>query len=378
MEGEKRLNILILSWRGPGHPHAGGAEISTHEHAKGWVNAGHKVTLFTSYYEGAKKEAEIDGVNIIRRGQQFFGVHWKAFKWYIFASHQEFDLVIDQFHGIPFFTPLYVKTKKLGFIHEVTKEVWRLNQFPAPFNFCVSIIGMILEPLVFRLYRQVPFMTVSCSTKKDLVNWGIPSNNITIIPNGVNRLPFEQLPQKEIKKTLIYLGALAKDKGIEDALCAFSILSKTSKDWQFWVIGKSNTGYLKELKKQSERLKIMEQIRFWGFVSEQKKFELLARAHILINPSVREGWGLVVIEAARAGTPTVAYNVPGLKDSVLDGKTGMLCALSPRALSIKIEELLTDNARYLRICQNAAVWSRNFSWGKATKLSLKLIRKIAG
>ena len=208
------MNILILSWRGTGHPNAGGAEISTHEHAKAWVKDGYSVTLFTSFYKGAKSEEKIDGVNIIRRGDQFFSVHWEAFKWYCFGHHQKFDLVVDQFHGVPFFTPLYVRVKKLGFIHEVTKEVWNLNQWPFPFNFIVAILGRTLEPLVFKLYQNTYFMTVSESTKKDLIGWGMPEKNITIIHNGIYIHRFKKLPNKELKKTLIYLGALAKDKGI--------------------------------------------------------------------------------------------------------------------------------------------------------------------
>ncbi len=372
------MNILLLSWRGPGHPNAGGAEISTHEHAKGWVKTGHTVTLFTSYYHGAKREEVIDGVILIRRGRQFFGVQWEAFKWYLFEDHSKFDLVIDQFHGIPFFTPFYVKNKKLGFIHEVTKEVWKLNQFSVPFNFFVSAAGLMLEPLIFQFYKRVPFMTVSESTKKDLVNWGIPSSNISIIHNGVKVLASKKIPRKETKRTLIYLGALAKDKGIEDALRTFSILTKISDNWQFWVVGKSDPRYLRELKTLSERLQLQGKIKFWGYVNESKKFELLARAHILINPSIREGWGLVVIEAARMRTPTIAFNAAGLRDSIIDGKTGILCDFSPQVMSEEIANLLNDEKRYNELSNNAVVWSKNFSWEKATKSSLKFIEKLVG
>src|SRR3989344_3656213 len=119
------MNILILSWRGPGHPSAGGAEQVTLEHAKGWVKAGHDVTLFTSFFKDAKRKDLVEGIKIIRSGRQFFEVQFRAFLWYILAKHHKFDLVIDEFHGIPFFTPLYVRSRKLAFIHEVAKEVWK-------------------------------------------------------------------------------------------------------------------------------------------------------------------------------------------------------------------------------------------------------------
>lgn len=373
------MNILIFSWRGPGHPNAGGAEISTHEHAKGWVRAGHMVTLFTSSYLGAKKKETIDDVNIIRSGSQILEVHLNAFKWYIWGKHPKFDLVIDQFHGIPFFTPLYVRFKKLAFIHEVTKEVWSLNPWPWPFNLIPALIGTLMEPLVFKLfYKKIPFMTVSESTKKDLVDWGISGSQVTVIHNGINRHLFKSIPNKEEQKTLIYLGALAKDKGIEDALLIFSQI-KIFKNWQFWVVGRTNQMYLNLLKSQSRKLGLEGKIKFWGFVNESKKFELLAKAHIVVNPSVREGWGLVVIEAAAVGTPTAAFNVPGLRESIVKGKTGILADENiVEDLVAKIIKLLADKKEYNRICRNAMIWSKKFSWDKTVRMSLKLIERITG
>ncbi len=140
------MNILILSWRGIGHPNAGGAEIVTHEHAKGWVKAGHQVILFTSYFPDAKREEVIDGIEIKRYGRQMLGVQWEAFKWYLFGVHCKFDLVIDQFHGIPFFTPFYVRSKKIAFIHEVAKEVWRLNSLPKDL-----LLQVLTLPVVVRM-----------------------------------------------------------------------------------------------------------------------------------------------------------------------------------------------------------------------------------
>lgn len=370
------MNILIFSWRGPNHPNAGGAEISTHEHAKGWVKAGHNVTLFTSYYQGAKETEQIDGVTIIQRGRQLLGVQWEAFKWYNFDSHLKFDLVVDQFHGIPFFTPLYVKVRKLGFIHEVTKEVWRLNQFPIPFNFFVGAIGKIIEPSIFRLYKNVQFMTVSDSTKEDLVMWGIPKGRITVVHNGNNHPNIGKLPTKEKKKTAIYLGAISKDKGIEDGLKIFSYIDQKEDNWQFWIVGKSKQRYLQVLKRLSRDFGINEKLKFWGYVSEKEKYELLARAHVLVNPSIREGWGLVVIEAADMGTPTVGYNVPGLRNSIKDGKTGILCNPNPVDCSDAIISLLSDKNRYKGLRKNCFKWSKEFSWEKSSKESLELIGRL--
>lgn len=371
------MNILILSWRGPGHPNAGGAETSTHEHAKGWVKAGHQCTLFTSYYHGAKKEEKIDGVNIIRRGNQILGVHIQAIKWCLFESHPKYDLVVDQFHGIPFFTPIYVRVKKLAFIHEVAKEVWIVNTWSNTFFKILAVLGMLLEPWVFRIfYKKLPFITVSESTKKDLVDWGIPRKNITVIHNGVDRSFAKTELVKEKKKALIFLGALNRDKGIEDALKTFSILNQSNSDLQFWVVGKGDPTYLKNLRQKTKQLAIDRKVKFWGYVSEEKKFQLLARAHLLINPSIREGWGLVVIEAATVGTPTIGYDVPGLRDSIVNGKTGILCPKNPNDLARSVLSLLNNEDYYQSLRKNCLKWSKRFSWDKSVKLGLKLIENL--
>lgn len=376
MEGEKRLNILILSWRGPGHPNAGGAEISTHEHAKAWVKAGNSVTLFTSSYIGAKREEIIDGVRIIREGSEVLGVHLKAFVWYLSSNHPEYDLIVDQFHGIPFFTPLYTKPKKLAFIHEVAKEVWSLNELVQPINYLVAFLGKSLEPLIFKLYKNTNFMTVSESTKKDLQKWGIKEKNISVIHNGIN-IPQQISIEKELNKTLIYLGVLTRDKGIERAIELFSFINKKVAGLQFWVVGKADKQVLQKVKARVTEFGLDDKVKFFGYVEEKKKFELLKRAHLLINTSIREGWGLVVIEAAAMGTPTIAFDVSGLRDSIINGKTGLLVnPLYPKNLADQIIKLFADEKRLAQMSKNAISWSKNFSWDKSAKLSLRCIEQI--
>lgn len=369
------MNILIFSWRGPGHPYAGGAEIATHEHAKHWVKNGHNITLFTSVYKGAEKEETIDGIRVVRIGTQSFGVRVRAIIWYL-RHKSDVDLVVDEFHGLPFFTPLFVGKKKLAYIHEVAKEVWRTNPWPKPFNLIPWMGGMLFEPLVFKLfYKNVPFMTVSNSTKEDLMGWGIKTKNIHIIENGVTVVGRPHA--KEKTKTLMYLGALAEDKGVEDALKIFQKIYEKDKSYIFWIVGKGEKGYVESLKLKVKSLGISNCTKFFGFVSQTKKFELLARAHVLINPSIREGWGLVNIEANRMGTPVAGYNVAGIKDSVVNGKTGILVERGEtEPLADKIVGTLADKKVYGSLQKEALKWSNNFSWEKSTKKSLELIENL--
>lgn len=371
------MNILVFSWRGPKHPNAGGAEQVMHEHMKGWVKSGHKVFLFTSFFDSAKKEEDVNGIKVIRRSFQYIGVQTAAFFWYLFGKHLKFDLVVDQFHGIPFFTPLYVREKKLAVIQEVAREVWFQNHFPIPINWIVGGIGYLSEPFIFLFYKKVKFMTGSQSAREDVLKMGVPKKNIVIVPHGVIIDKPKNIPPKEKKKTIVFLGVLTKDKGIEDAIKYFSLLNRKG-DYQFWIIGKGDKKYVKKLVDLCKKLKISSKTEFLGFVSSRKKFELLARAHVLVNPSIREGWGLVNIEANAMGIPTVAYHSPGLVDSVRDGQSGIICRRNtPANMANEVANLLRNKNRYKNLRRGAILWSKKFSWKDSREKSLKLITIVA-
>lgn len=370
------MNILVFSWRDIKHPKAGGAEQVMHEHAKGWVGAGHQVIHFSSKMDGLLKSETIEGVEFARAGYQYLGVQVAGFFYYL-KNRKRIDFVVDEFHGVPFFTPLYVRKPKLVVIQEIAKKVWLLNPLPRPLNWIVGIIGFLGEPFVFLLYKKTPFMLGSNSAKEDVIKMGIPLKNITVVPHGIITPKISGLLRREKRKTIVYLGKLSKDKGIEDALKCFSILDKIG-TWQFWVVGKPETqDYFSHIKRQVERMHLKNKIKFWGFVSQEKKFEILAKAHLLVNPSVHEGWGLVNIEANSVGTPIVSYSSAGLVDSVKNEVSGILCSENtPENMAEVVESLLNNKLKYQKLSKGAISWSKNFSWEKSRKLSLKLINSL--
>lgn len=368
------MKILVFSWRGPKHPLSGGAEQVMHEHMKGWIDNGHSVTLFTSIFDGGKKNELIDGVNIIRKGSQFLQVHIFAFFWYL--KHKDFDLVVDQFHGIPFFTPLYVKRKIIAVLQEVAREVWLKNDLPWPINYVLGGIGYFIEPVIFLFYKKTEFMVGSKSALYDLEKMGISKSKVTIVPHGVLINAPKKLQPKEKEYTITFLGALAKDKGIEDALEVFRLLS-VRKNIKFWVIGRGGNDYVKRLKEKCKDFGIESRVKFWGFVNESEKFDLLSRSHVLVNTSFKEGWGLVNIEANAVGTPVVAYSNPGLVDSVKNEISGILVSQNNvEALTLEINKLLDDKKKLKKLSVTARNWSKNFNWEKSKDLSLKLIKEL--
>lgn len=371
------MRILVFSWRDPKHLLAGGAEQVMHEHMKGWVKAGHSVSLFSSKVGKAKKEETIDGVKIVRKGYQYLGVQIEGLFYYL-KERKNFDFVVDQFHGVPFFTPLYVKKPKVAVIQETARAVWFLNPLPWPLSHVVGALGFMVEPFIFLLYKRTAFITGSQSAKKSVAAFGVPKKNITVVPHGVLVKKLVPIPAKEKIPTIVYLGVLSKDKGIEDAIKTFHLLKK--RKFQYWVIGKAETrGYEKKVKDLVKKLGMDKKVKFWGYVDGAKKFELLAKSQVLLNPSAHEGWGLVNIEANSMGIPVVAYKNPGLVDSVKDGYSGVLTKKNtPESLAREIFGLLQDKKRYASLCARARIWSKNFSWEKSRKLGLEIIEGIYG
>ncbi len=370
------MKILILSWRGPGHPRAGGAEIVTHEHAKAWIKAGHAVTLFTSSFPGAKAEESIDGVQVIRQGGEILSVQLKAWWWYNFVKKEDFDLVVDHFHGLPFFTPLYVRVAKMAVIQETARRVWFLNRLASPLKQIAGVLGYVLEPTFFKFYKQVPFVTGAQSIIPELTDFGIPEKNITVIHHGVVVVPPKEI-KKNNKLTITFLGRLTEDKGIEDALTCFNLIAQQL-DGQFWIIGEPEVpSYRQVLDQLVKKYRLTDKVIFWGFVDQAKKFELLSQSHVVINPSAREGWGLVVIEAAAMQTPTVGYNVTGLRDSILDQKTGILTtANTPEQLAEETVKLVQSPEALKKMSLEAKKWADQFSWSHSAQKSLDFIDEV--
>lgn len=364
------MNILILNWRDVKNPKSGGAEIVTLEHAKGWVKSGHKVLWFTSRFKGSKKNELIDGVEIIRAGN-FLTVYLIAPLFYLFSG-RKIDLVVDEIHGLPFFTPIYVRKPIIAFIHEVAEEIWDY-MYPFPIN----KIGKIVEPILLLPYRRIKFITVSDSTKKSLIKIGVLENNIVVINNGIKEEILKKLPEKEKNPTFIFVSRVVRMKGIEEVIKAFSFIAREYKKAKLWIVGSGDREYIEKLKKMINEYGIIDSTIFFGRVSEDKKLALIRKAHILLHASVKEGWGLVVIEAASQSTPSVVYNVSGLKDSVRNDKTGKIIREnSPYEMAKEALSLLQDRRKYIEYQNNCLKWAKQFTWAKSIKKSTQIIEDI--
>lgn len=363
------MKILIFNWRDPKNPQSGGAEIVTLHHAKAWVEKGNTVTWFASGVEGLPKQEIIDGVHIIREGNSLT-VYLLAPVYYLLHKNK-FDIVIDEIHGIPFFTPLYVRKPKIAFIHEVAAEIWDY-MYPFPIN----KIGRFIEPLYFKLYKKISFWTDAPSTIDEITKFGIKREECLAIACPITNKTLTDLPQKEKEPTYIFISRLVKMKGIEEIIKAFGFIHKEDKKAKLWIVGRGEETYVAQLQDMVCQYNIEKKVTFFGGVSQEKKLDLLKRAHIILHASIKEGWGLVIIEAASQGTPAVVYNVSGLRDTVKNNKTGIvLTENSPKEMAAQAMVLFLNKNKYITFQKNCLLWAKSLTWEKVTEESLQLLEK---
>ena len=313
------MRILIFNWRDLKHPMAGGAEVYTDRVASEWVKMGHSVTLFCSDVEGEPScELTPQGYDIIRRGSRH-GVYREARKYWRREGQGSFDLVIDEVNTRPFFCDKFVgSTPAITLIHQVAREVW-FYEFPL----VVALIGrFLLEPVWLWRLRDATVLTVSQSSKSSIARYGV--RNISVVPEGYDQPEFTDLG-KESEPTLVFVGRLASSKRPHHVVRAFRILKKSVPRAKLWIIGDGP-------QRGKVQCMAVDGVEVLGRLSESEKARRLSRAHWLVVTSVREGWAMVVTEAALLGTPTIAYEVDGLVDSVLT-HGGILVKSNSRALA---------------------------------------------
>jgi glycosyltransferase involved in cell wall biosynthesis len=361
--GDGHLRILFLNWRDIRNPEAGGAEIFTHEVAKRWVEWGHEVSLLTSRFRGSTRAETVDGVRIRRMGRLRNGTFHLLVQREL-RRLRGFDVVIDEINTIPFLTPLWRGRlpPAVALIHQLAVEVWDA-EVPRP----LAALGRRIEPRLLGLYRDIPIVTVSESTKQDLNRLGL--DRVSVIPQGRDQPPDLNGLTKEPVPTFLFVGRLAPNKRPDHAVEAFQLIRQEFPEARLWIVGQGplETRLRANLSDGAEML---------GYVPRRELYERMARAHCLLICSVREGWGMVVTEANAMGTPAIGYDVPGIRDSIRHGETGLLVAAGkPAALSREAVSLLSDSSRYRMMHDRALDWAHAFSWEATAERLMSLIER---
>lgn len=365
------MKILIINWQDIKNEYAGGAEVHLFEIFKRIANEGHSVTLLCCKTKALPREEEIDGIKVIRIGNRYLFNWFVPFYYRKYLKSKEFDIVIDDINKIPFYTPLYVQKPLLCIAHHFfgTSIFKQTNPLSGLYVF-------LSEALMDLVYKKQKFAVVSESTLDEFIKRGYPKQNFTIIYNALdkNKFPFK-VKEKNPFSTITYFGRLKKYKSIEQLLYAFVKVKLEVPDAQLFIIGRGD--HEKNLKKLAKRLNILDSITFWGFVDEDKKIELLSKSHCVVNTSIKEGWGITNIESNACGTLVISADVPGLRDSVRDGLSGLLYEYGNiDDLAKKIILVLKDKELQTKLSIGAITWAKKFSWDDSAKKMLNLLQNI--
>lgn len=360
-----------MSWKCIKHPWKGGAEFATYEILKRLSEKGYECVWFAPKFKGCLKEEEIEGIKIIR-DFNIYTIYFNAWRKYVEEFKGKFDVVIDQVNGIPFFTPLYVKEPVIMYIHHVGDVCW---DYEMPFP--LSKIGKYSEKMVLRLYKNIPTVCVSPSTKKDLEDLGF--KNINVVYNGCNVKPLDKLDFSiKEENSLCFVGRVTAMKRLEHAIKVVSLVKEEINDVKFYVVGRAKKEkYLCKLKNLANMLDLKNNVIFLGYLPFKERNEILRKSLIQIVTSVKEGWGLNVIEGNALGVPAVGYRVNGLVDSIKDGYNGFLVKDgNVKEMAEKVINILDDKNLLKKLSKNSIEWAKQFSWDKSAEEFEGVIKNV--
>lgn len=375
---KSKLSVLILNWRDPWHPLAGGAERITLEYAQHWHSKGYEVIWLTNHYPGAKSQEKNHSITYVRVGPYLSGDIFRylwAYPLFLLSSilkgrkivvQQPVVLLVDEIHGLPFFSPWWARAEVdriMLLVCEVAGPIWT-KMFPWP----VSRLGYLLEKQVYRMYSEHQVVAISSQTADHIqeMNQAISAQ---VLPMGVNPVPASiQTALKKVKKadrpTLIFLARIVKMKGLESVLNVVPEVLPAVPDLAVQIVGQGSDEYVSELQTTCNQLGISSAVKWVGAVSESKKYQLLAEAHYLLHPSWREGFGLTVLEAGLVGTPSIVRAGSSLDKLVEPAKNGYRFSTEEDLAQLLISVFTEKKAlsRYSNLAAQARQLAESHTW----------------
>jgi glycosyltransferase involved in cell wall biosynthesis len=349
----KYLNILWLNHRDPKHPFAGGAEVRIQEIGKRLVQNGHSIKLICERWPGSKKTEFLDGIEVIRIGNKYT-IHLEA---PFIVNRFNGNIIIDDMaHALPWESQFFTHKSVIGQVHHVHQNVLDFELNP------IAAKAITLSERAIKYYKSV--IVVSESTKKAIIDLGLCKSRVRVIPNGVDT-DFYKPTSKSPSPTIIWVGRVKRYKRVEHVLFAFSIVEKQLPDAKLIIVG--NGDYLENIKNLAKKIGL-KNVSFPGFVEEKNKASLMASSWLIVSSSFIEGWGMTITESAACGTPAVAYDVAGLRDSIINDETGLLVSDGDvKALAQNLLRVLQDDQLRVKLGSNALNRTKQFSWDKVAQ-----------
>ncbi len=360
-------HILLLTDRDWTHPQGGGTGTNLYGQVSRWVAWGHRVTVIAGAYPGAEPISRPHERLTIHR----MGGRTTVFGRAAFASWRgigrDADVVLEVVNGIAFFTPLWwwLRAPRVTLVHHVHQD-----HYVAEMGKRGRLAALVAERLpLATLYRHHPFLTISDAARRDMVALGIPSEQIHVAYLGVEPDAFVPT-RRDAVPTLLYLGRIKQYKRLEVLLDVLQSIP----DARLEVAGDGD--HRPVLEAEIDRRGLGDRVTLHGFVTEEEKRDLYARAWVNLTASSAEGWCLTVMEAAGAGTPSAAMAVGGLPESIVDGQTGLL-ADTPDQLATEVAALVADPVRRDELGETARARARGFTWDATAQANLAVLDQVA-
>jgi glycosyltransferase involved in cell wall biosynthesis len=349
--------VLFLNWRDTSNPEGGGSEVYVERVAAGLAARGRPVTLFCAAHRGAPADERVGDVRVVRRGGRLT-VYLHAWWAHLTGRLGRHEVVVDVQNGLPFLSVLWCRKPVVVLVHHVHREQWRVV-LPA----LQARVGWWVESrLAPRLYRRARYVAVSDATRRELVGLGVRAQAISVVHNGM----VPPGPAAAVARTpypsICVLGRLVPHKRVELALEAAARIRSHLPGLRVRVVGQ---GYWEpRLRETVARLGLGDAVELLGWLDEDAKQQVLASSWVLAMPSLKEGWGLAVLEAAASGTPTIAFRAAGgLRESVVHGSTGLL-ADDPDEFTRHLAWVLLNRHLRQRLGDAARAHAARFTWSQ--------------
>jgi len=352
------VRIALLNWRDTAHPEGGGSEVYLERMAIHLVSQGHEVTMVSAQPGDLPEDETQGGLRHVRRGSKL-GVYRAARRLLRSGELGDLDIVVDTQNAIPFLSPWATQTPVVVLVHHVHREQW-----PVIYDPVRARIGWWVESTVApRVYRSCPYIAVSQSTKSELVELGVEESRIEIVRNGIDPAVPTGV-SRDPHPRLLVLGRLVPHKRVEHVLEAAAVLRTK---YPGLTVGVAGEGWWHEdLRATSRRLRVDDIVEFTGRVDEDGKAREIDRAWVMALPSLKEGWGIVVMEAAARGVPTVAYaEAGGVRESIVDEVTGFVVEGGIAAFTAAIDRLLSDGELRQAMGSAARTRAAEFTWSES-------------
>jgi glycosyltransferase involved in cell wall biosynthesis len=349
------LRVAFFNRRDSSNPEGGGSELYVEVIAIALAEAGHSVTVYSADHGGAPVDEVRDGVRYVRRGGKI-SVLTRA--WWDLLSRRlgPFDVIVDVQNGVPFLSPLAARTPVVTLVHHVHREMWPVVYAPR-----AARVGWWVESRFAPwLYRRSQYVAVSEATRAELIQLGVDGSRIAVVHNGVDPAVATDRA-RDPAPTVTVLGRLVPHKQVTHVLRSARDLRDSVPGVAVRIVG--DGWWEPQLKADARDLGVEDLVTFTGFVDEPQKRDELARTWVLAMPSLKEGWGLVVVEAATYGVPAVAYrSAAGVAESIVDGETGLLVEGGPAEFTEALRSLLCDDGLRERLGAGSRIRASEFSW----------------